>query len=247
MSSLAIDTSLKRTYGIYDVYIGKKLVMAVTGVILFGYVIAHLAGNLQIFLGPEQMNRYAGFLHSHENLLWVARAVLLASVGLHIWSAVLLWLQKRRARPVAYVKKGHLPPSYASRTMYWSGPIIAAFVIFHVLHLTVGAVGLGFEEPTPGPAGMQFHAYENVIHGFRHPLVSFAYMFAMALLSMHLYHGVWSMFQSVGLSHPKHSRLVKQAAHGIAWLIFLGYISIPIYVMVWDGVDIWIPSWLGVF
>ncbi len=234
MSSIAIDTSLKRSYGIYAVYVGKKLVMALTGVILFGYVIAHLAGNLQIFMGAEQMDAYARLLHTHERLLWVARSVLLAAVGLHIWSAALLWIQKRKARPVAYVKKADVPASYASRTMYWSGPIIAAFVVFHVLHLTTGSVGLGFREP----AGEQFYAYENVIAGFRHPLVSLAYIVALGLLSMHLYHGIWSVFQSVGLSHPRHSLAVKRAAHVIAWVIFLGYISIPIYVMAWSGVDL---------
>lgn len=237
MGSIAVETAPKKTYGLYDVYIGKKLVMAVTGVILFLYVVGHLAGNLQIFAGPEQMNRYAAFLHSHTNLLWGARAVMLASLVLHVWSAFLLWLQKRRARPVGYIKKDDVPSGYASRTMMWSGPIIAAFVLFHILHLTTGDVGLGFQAPAPGPNGEQFFAWENVVRGFQHVGVSAAYILALALLSMHLYHGLWSMLQSVGISHPRYTPALKQAAHVLAWIIFLGYISIPIYVMVRFGVQ----------
>ncbi len=236
MSTVAVDTALKRTWSLYEVYIGKKLVMAGTGVILVFYVIGHLLGNLQIFAGPEQMNRYAAFLHSQGGLLWFARAVLLAAVAAHIWSSLLLWLEKRRARPVGYVKKANVPSSYASRTMMWSGPIIAAFVIFHVLHLTSGSVGLGFQAPTPGSAGETFYAYQNVVNGFQHPLVSAAYIFAIVLLTMHLYHGMWSMFQSVGVSHPRYTPLLKGLAHTFAIGIAAGYISIPVYVMIRFGV-----------
>ncbi len=236
MSTAAVDTRLKRTWGLYEVYIGKKLVMAGTGVILVLYVIGHMLGNLQIFAGPEQMNRYAAFLHSQPGLLWTARIVLVAAVVAHIWSSFLLWLEKRRARPVAYVKKNNVPASYASRTMMWSGPIIAAFVVFHVLHLTTGDVGLGFQAPTPGGGGETFYAYQNVVNGFQHPAVSAAYIFALVLLTMHLYHGMWSMFQSVGISHPRYTPLLKGLAHVLSIAIAVGYISIPIYVMIRFGV-----------
>lgn len=236
MSTAAVETRLKRTWGLYEVYIGKKLVMAGTGVILVLYVIGHLLGNLQIYAGPEQMNRYAAFLHSQPGLLWTARVVLLAAVGAHIWSSFLLWLEKRRARPVRYIKKDDVPPSYASRTMMWSGPIIAAFVVFHVLHLTTGDVGLGFQPPAPGPTGEVFYAYENVVNGFRYPAVSAAYIFAIVLLTMHLYHGLWSMFQSVGISHPRYTPLLKGLAHVFSIAIAAGYISIPVYVMIRFGV-----------
>ena len=142
MSALAI-TPIQRVVRFYEAPIGKKAVMAVTGVMLFGYVIAHLIGNLQIYSpNPDQINSYAAFLHSPTNcaLLWTARIVLLAAVILHIIAAVQLWGQANAARPVAYVKKDDVPPAYAARTMRWSGLIVAAFVIFHVLHLTVGAV-----------------------------------------------------------------------------------------------------------
>ncbi|MGE5569711.1 MAG: succinate dehydrogenase cytochrome b subunit [Rhodospirillales bacterium] len=236
MSTATVEPRLKRTWGLYEVYIGKKLVMAGTGVILVLYIIGHLLGNLQIYAGPEQMNQYAAFLHSQPGLLWTARIVLLAAVGAHIWSSLLLWLEKRRARPVGYIKKDNVPASYASRTMMWSGPIVAAFVIFHVLHLTTGDVGLGYQPPAPGPTGEVFHAYENVVNGFRHPAVSAAYIFAIALLTMHLYHGLWSMFQSVGISHPRYTPLLKRLAHVFSIAIATGYISIPLYVMIRFGV-----------
>jgi succinate dehydrogenase / fumarate reductase, cytochrome b subunit len=231
MSTVALDVTLRRPFAFYEAYIGKKVVMAATGVILFGYVIGHLLGNLQIYMGAAQMNRYAQFLHSQGALLWVVRSLLIACVGLHIVSSFQLWLQKRRARPVAYVKKDDIPASYASRTMIWSGPIIAAFVVFHVLHLTTGSVGLNYRAPREIAAGgEQFFAYQNVISGFQHPAVAIAYIFAIALLTMHLYHGIWSMFQSVGASHPRYTPLLKKAAHAIAIAVAAGYISIPVSV-----------------
>jgi succinate dehydrogenase / fumarate reductase cytochrome b subunit len=232
MSSIAMDATLKRTLGLFQVYIGKKLIMAATGVMLVGYIVGHMLGNLQVYAGPEQLNAYAGFLHSHGNLLWVARVTLLAAVGLHVGSSFLLWLEKRRARPIPYVKKDDVPASYASRTMMWSGPIIAGFVVFHILHLTTGTVGLGFEEAEHG----QYFAYQNVVNGFQHPAVSVAYIFAIVLLTMHLYHGLWSMFQSIGISHPRYTPWLKRAAHAVAILVAAGYISIPLYVMIRFGV-----------
>ncbi len=221
MSTAAVDTALKRTWGLYEVYIGKKLVMAGTGVILVLYVIGHLLGNLQIFAGPEQMNRYAAFLHSQPGLLWVARVVLITAVVAHIWSSFLLWLEKRRARPVGYVKKNNVPASYASRTMMWSGPIIAAFVVFHILHLTTGDV-LPIDP---------HDVYANIVDGFRHWYISAAYIVAVALLGMHLYHGLWSMFQSVGINHPRYTPGIQKFAAVSAIVITAGYISIPVSVL----------------
>lgn len=227
MGAVAIDISLRSRFSAFEPYIAKKLVMVVTGVILFGYVLGHLAGNLQVFLPAQEgvypINTYAGFLHAHERLLWVARAALIAAVALHVWSSLLLWLQKRRARPTAYVKKDDPGVTYASRTMMWSGPIVGAFVVFHILHLTTGSVGLGYA----GPSGEQMYAYQNLVHGFRLWPVSLAYVVALALLCLHLYHGIWSMFQSVGYYTPR----VRQASKVIAVLIFLGYISIPLAVL----------------
>jgi succinate dehydrogenase / fumarate reductase cytochrome b subunit len=228
MSTLAIHP-INRAVRFYEAPIGKKAVMAITGVMLVGYVFAHLLGNLQIYSSDaEQINRYAGFLHNPANAaaLWAARSVLLLAVALHIIAAIQLWLQNRAARPVGYVKKADLPASYAARTMIWSGPIVGAFVIFHVLHLTAGKV-LELRELGPNMPDVRY----NVITGFSNPWVSGFYILAMILLCLHLYHGMWSMFQSLGISHPRYSALVKKAAAVLAVLVAVGNCSIPIAVL----------------
>jgi len=222
MSATAASLTVNRAVRFYEASIGKKAVMAVTGLILFGYVFVHMLGNLQIYLGPGQINAYAELLHAKPALLWVARLVLLAAVALHIVAAFQLWLLKRRSRPVSYVKENDPPSGYASRTMIWSGPIVGAFVVFHVLHLTTGSAGLPFRE---------LDVYNNVVNGFRVVWVSVAYIMAMALLCMHLYHGVWSMFQTVGVSHPRYTPLLKRFAALFAILIAAGNISIPVAVL----------------
>jgi succinate dehydrogenase / fumarate reductase cytochrome b subunit len=147
-------------------------------------------------------------------------------VVLHIVASVQLWRQNREARPIRYVKKNDVPTSYAARTMMWSGPIIAAFVIFHVLHLTVGAV-----VPLREVAENQPNVRYNVVTGFQNPLISGFYIIAMILLCMHLYHGLWSMFQSMGFSHPRYTPRIKRGAALVAILIAIGNISIPVAVM----------------
>ncbi len=231
MSAIATTSQLNRSIGFYESTLGKKVVMAVTGVILFGYVLGHLIGNLQIYLpatAPNEyaINNYAHFLHSHGILLWIVRCGLLAAVILHITASVQLWLLKQKARPEAYVKKDDVPTSYAARTMMWSGPIIAAFVIFHVLHLTVGSV-LQLQMLPDGDMDVR----TNVITGFQHPAVAIFYIIAMALLCMHLYHGLWSMFQSLGISHPRYTPILKKFAAGFAWFVAIGNISIPVMVL----------------
>jgi succinate dehydrogenase / fumarate reductase cytochrome b subunit len=227
MSTIAINP-VHRVVRFYEAPIGKKVIMAVTGVILFGYVVAHLLGNLQIFGNPDQINIYAAFLHNPANagLLWGARVALLVAVILHIVASIQLWKLKSDARPVAYVKKEDPAASYASRTMMWSGPIVAAFVIFHVLHLTAGAV-LPLQEIGPNQPNVR----ANVIAGFMNPAVSAFYILAMILLCMHLYHGLWSMFQSLGFSHPRYTPKLKKGAAIFAILIAIGNCSIPIAVM----------------
>jgi succinate dehydrogenase / fumarate reductase cytochrome b subunit len=227
MSAIATTSQLNRSIGFYDSTIGKKVVMAVTGVILFGYVLGHLIGNLQIYSpDPEQINNYAKFLHSHDIMLWGVRVLLLVSVVLHITASVQLWRLKQKARPEGYVKKDDLPTSYAARTMIWSGPIILAFVIFHVLHLTVGSV-----LPLNTTAAGEMNVRANVISGFQHPTVAIFYIVAMALLCMHLYHGLWSMFQSLGINHPRYTPILKKFAAAFAWFVAIGNISIPVMVM----------------
>jgi succinate dehydrogenase / fumarate reductase cytochrome b subunit len=228
MSAIAINP-MHRVVRFYEAPIGKKAIMAMTGVILFGYVVAHLLGNLQIYGDPEQINKYAAFLHnpSSAGLLWVARSTLLVAVGLHILASLQLWKLKNDARPVAYVKKDDAAATYASRTMMWSGPIVGAFVIFHVLHLTVGAVGPSPQEFGPNEPNV----YANVIAGFSNPAISAFYILAIVLLCLHLYHGLWSMFQSLGFSHPRYTPKLKMGAAIFAILIAIGNCSIPIAVM----------------
>jgi succinate dehydrogenase / fumarate reductase cytochrome b subunit len=228
MSTIAIHP-IHRAVRFYEAPIGKKAVMAITGVMLVGYVFAHLLGNMQIYSADaEQINRYAGFLHNPANAaaLWAARSVLLLAVALHIIAATQLWLQNRAARPIGYVKKADLPASYAARTMIWSGPIVGAFVIFHVLHLTAGKV-LELRELGPNMPDVRY----NVITGFSSPWISGFYILAMILLCLHLYHGMWSMFQSLGISHPRYTPIVKKAAAVLAIAVAVGNCSIPIAVL----------------
>ena len=227
MSSVAIPP-LSRAIHFYDAPVGKKAVMAATGIVLFGYVVGHLLGNLQIYSSnPDQINRYAAFLHNPLNAvaLWGVRAVLLLCVGLHIVAATQLWLQNRAARPIGYCKKDDLPTSYAARTMIWSGPIIGAFVVFHVLHLTAGAV-VPLQDVNSNPLTPDVRA--NVIAGFQNPAIAGFYILAMLLLCLHLLHGVWSMFQSVGVSHPRYTPWLKRFAAICALAIAIGNISIPV-------------------
>jgi succinate dehydrogenase / fumarate reductase, cytochrome b subunit len=203
---------------------GKKAVMAVTGCILFLFIIGHLAGNLQIFEGREKLNAYGHFLHSIGELLWPVRIVLIICVALHITATVQLALRKKQARPVAYSRRDAIASSYASRTMYWSGPIVLAFVIFHLLQFTAGYIH-------PESQFIEGDVYHNVVAGFQVWWVSAWYLFSVSLLGLHLSHGISSMFQSLGYNHPKHTPVLKSAALAIAVLIVLGYISIPISVL----------------
>jgi succinate dehydrogenase / fumarate reductase cytochrome b subunit len=203
---------------------GKKIVMAVTGAILFAFVVLHMIGNLQIFEGPEQLNFYAFALRRFPEALWGARVTLLLAVGLHLWATIALALRKNDARPVGYAKKQNVASDYASRTMYWSGPIILAFVIYHLLHLTVGYFH-------PGGRFIEGDVYHNMVAGFSVWYVSAWYVFSTILLGFHIRHGAWSMFQSVGLNHPRHTPLLKNAAAVFAFVIVAGYVSIPLSVL----------------
>jgi succinate dehydrogenase / fumarate reductase cytochrome b subunit len=202
----------------------KKIVMAVTGAILFAFVILHMIGNLQIFEGPEQLNFYAFALRRFPEALWAARITLLLAVTLHIWATIGLALHKNEARPIGYAKKENIASDYASRTMYWSGPIILAFVIYHLLHLTVGYFH-------PGGRFIEGDVYHNMVTGFSVWYVSAWYVFSMILLGFHIRHGAWSMLQSLGLTHPRHTPFLKKIAAALAIVIVAGYISIPMSVL----------------
>jgi|ERR1700733_5635124 succinate dehydrogenase / fumarate reductase cytochrome b subunit len=224
MSTTAVSPRENRAPSFWQSTNGKKVVMAVTGAIMFLFIIGHVAGNLQIFEGPAKLNAYGHFLHSIGELLWPVRAVLLLSVALHITATVQLALRNKAARPVGYSRKEAINSSYASRTMYWSGPIVLAFIIFHLLQFTAGYIH-------PGSQFIEGDVYHNVVAGFQVWWVSVWYIIAVSLLGFHLSHGLWSMFQSIGYNHPRHTPLLKKAAFVIALLITLGYISIPISVL----------------
>jgi len=208
----------------WDTTIGKKAVMAVTGFILFGFILGHLAGNLQIYEPPQKINHYSEMLRSVPSLLWGARITLLVSLILHIWASFALWRLQRVARPIPYLKKANLHSTYASRTMMWSGPIILAFVIYHLLNFTVGIVH-------PGGPFDEHNVYNNVVTGFQFWPSSVFYIIAMIMLCYHLYHGLWSMFQSLGFSHPVYTPWIQRGAKIVAILIAVGYISIPVSVL----------------
>jgi succinate dehydrogenase / fumarate reductase cytochrome b subunit len=203
---------------------GKKVVMAVTGAMMFIFVVGHMLGNLQMYEAPEHINAYGHFLHNLGELLWIERGVLLLVIALHILAAVQLALRSQVARPIGYSRSQMINSTYASRTMYWSGPIVLVFIIFHLLQFTAGYIH-------PHAQFVAGDVYNNVVSGFQVWWVSAWYIFAICLLGLHLSHGLWSMFQSVGLAHPRISPLLRKAAVAIATLIVLGYISIPISVL----------------
>jgi succinate dehydrogenase / fumarate reductase cytochrome b subunit len=204
--------------------IGRKIVMAVTGLVLVGFVVGHMAGNLQMFLGPVAMHDYAVLLRSllHGTGVWIARGGLLIAVGLHIWAATSLTLENRSARPVRYRTWQPNASTLASRTMRWSGYLLLAYIIYHLLHMTFGTVHPDFWELEP---------YHNLVSAFQSKVVAFAYIGAMILLGFHLDHGIWSMLRTLGLSHPRYVKLVRSAAAGLSILVVIGYVSIPVAVL----------------
>jgi succinate dehydrogenase / fumarate reductase, cytochrome b subunit len=214
--------SMTRALTFYSTSIGKKVVMAITGVILFGFVIGHMLGNLQVFIGANQMNEYAALLKANAALLWGVRIVLLVAVIWHIVAAVQLTRMSQRSRPEGYYYKDVIQADYAARTMRWSGPIIAVFVIYHLLHFTLGSVHPQFDV---------HNVYGNVISGFRVWPVSLFYIIAMLALAFHLWHGSWSMFQTLGLSNPKSDKIIHRLAAIATLAIAIGFISIPMAVL----------------
>jgi len=227
---------------IFSSSLGKKFIMAVSGFVLFLFVVGHLAGNLQIFLGAEAINRYGHFLQSNPELIWPARLFLLLMIALHIWSAIKLSAENRAARPIGYGEYKPVGSSYASRTMLMSGLIIFAFIIYHLLHFTVQNQYINFTGQNfntfvdqADPAHPRHDIFKMMVVGFRNPLVSGFYLVGMALLCLHLSHGVSAMFQSLGWKNKAYGPVLDKAARVIAWIIFLGYSSIPVAILVGYG------------
>jgi succinate dehydrogenase / fumarate reductase cytochrome b subunit len=196
--------------------------MALTGAIGVSYVVAHMLGNLQVFEGVEKINAYAALLKSNAALLWAARSVLIVAVILHIVAAYQLARISQKSRPVDYQRWRAVGSDFASRTMRWTGPLVGLFIIYHLLHFTTGALHPDFSER---------NVYHNIVSGFRVWYVSAIYIVAMLALSLHLYHGAWSMFESLGINHPRYNRLIRALAAIVTLVVVAGFISIPVAVL----------------
>lgn len=236
--------------------IGRKILMALTGLVLVLFVMGHMLGNLQIFLGPDVINAYAYKLHHllPVTALWAVRLVLLGTIAVHIWAAVTLTLDNRKARPQGYLEDKVVQASYSSRTMRMSGIILLAFIIFHIAHFTVRAVpGMQYESESKesgrlemvkvplvkdgeavlknGHEIMTFNVNDMMVLGFKNGWVSAFYIIATGLLCMHLTHGFSSMFQSVGLRNGLWRKRLDRAALAYGWVVFIGFAIIPVAVM----------------
>ena len=220
---------MRRVISLYRTSVGKKFYMALSGAVLIGFLVAHMIGNLKMYMGPEAFNHYAEFLREigypilpHLVGLWIFRLVLLACVGLHMLMALQVYLQSRSARGESYTKEESLHFTYASRTARWGGVIIATFVIYHLLHFTVGSAHPDF---------VHGDAYRNVVIGFRNIWVAGFYILTLIMVAFHVYHGFWSALQTVGANHPKYNPYRRPLALVLALLLFLGFLSVPVGVM----------------
>ena len=204
--------------------IGQKVLMAVSGLVLYGFVVGHMIGNLQIYLGREALDHYAEFLREflHGQGIWLARGALLLAVGVHVLTAIRLTLGNWSARPVGYRRWQARESTYASRTMVWSGPLLGVFILYHLAHLTLGVAGQGF---------VTGRVYDNVVNGFLNPWVSAFYAIAMLALGLHMYHGFWSLLQTLGLSHPRWTPIRRVVSGLLAGGVVAGNLSIPLAVL----------------
>ncbi|HKQ60765.1 MAG TPA: succinate dehydrogenase cytochrome b subunit [Candidatus Polarisedimenticolaceae bacterium] len=214
--------------GLYRSSVGKKVVMATSGLVLFAFVVGHMIGNLKVYQGPERFDAYARYLREvgspllgHGELLWIVRAVLLLCVALHVVAAVQLTLRCRAARHGRYARREDLSFSYASHTMRWGGVLLVAFVAYHLLHLTAGTLHPDFGDSP----------YHNVVAAFRVWWVAAAYAGAVGVLGLHVYHGLWSATQTLGLGDPRLTRWRRPAAGVLATAIVAGYLLVPFGVL----------------
>jgi succinate dehydrogenase / fumarate reductase cytochrome b subunit len=220
---------MRKALTLFRTSVGKKVLMAVSGILLTGFVLAHMLGNLKMFQGPEAMDGYAVFLKQagypllpEYGLLWIARIALLGAVGVHAVAAFQLWRQSRAARPHGYKKDVPQVFSYASRTMRWGGVIILLFVVFHLMHFTVGSAHPDF---------VYGAVYQNVVIGFQSVPVALFYLIAVGSLALHLYHGLWSLFSTLGVQNPRIGQIRRPLAAGVSLALFVGYASVPVAVL----------------
>jgi succinate dehydrogenase cytochrome b subunit len=214
---------------LYRSSIGKKTIMALTGLIGIGYVILHMIGNLKVFLGEQAFNDYARFLRTfgepvlpYSTVLWIIRLVLLGAVALHITAAYQLTRMDWAGRPVRYARKKDVQATFASRTMRWGGVILFLFIIYHIAHITLGIVHPDFQEG---------NAYHNFVVAFQVWWVTIIYVAAMLALGLHVYHGFWSLFQTLGLNSRAYTQLLRGLALLIALVLVVGFLSGPLGVL----------------
>ena len=217
-----MTSATTETLSFYRTTVGKKTVMAVTGLLMLVFVVMHMVGNLQFFAGPDRINAYAAFLRGLAGPLWGFRLVMGVALALHVWTALLLITQSLNSRPVGYRRRKYQQASTASRTMIVTGPLLLAYIVYHLLHQTLGTVHPDFD---PG------NVYNNLIIAFSDIKVSTLYIVAMLLLLLHLKHGVWSLFQTLGLNVPRYDRTIRALALLVALAVAAGYISIPARVL----------------
>ena len=209
---------MQRALTLHQTTIGKKVLMAVSGIIIVGFAVGHMLGNMNLYLGPEALNGYAELLHSLPALVWGTRLVLLFAFGVHIASAYSLWKRNREARGSRYKLQKKQASDYASRTMYWTGPILLLYLVYHLLHFTI----------LPAHPG---DVYRNVVEGFQNPLIAGVYVAGNVALGFHIFHGFYSAFQTVGVNHPRYNRLRRDLAIAISAVITIGNLSFPISVL----------------
>jgi len=214
---------MDRLVAFWDSSVGKKAVMAVTGIIGVLFVIGHMVGNLQVFQGAERLNAYGHLLHGPLNeLVWGARVVLLLALVLHVVAAYQLTMRNRAARPVEYATRTPQVSTLASRTLRWGGVLLLAFIVYHLLDLTIGTVN---------PAFVEGDVYANLLGSMRRPLIAVFYIVAMAALALHLYHGAWSSLRTLGVAQASVSPLKRRAAVIIAIAIAAGFAVVPLAVL----------------
>ncbi|MGA7273725.1 MAG: succinate dehydrogenase cytochrome b subunit [Candidatus Udaeobacter sp.] len=214
----------------YRSSVGKKMIVAITGIILILFVIGHLLGNLQIFIGPDWINAYSQHLLDLGPLLWAIRLFLLAAVIIHIWVTIQLAIENRRARPEAYVATHYVKADFASRHMLMSGLIVLAFIIYHLAHFTVRVTDPRFGLLKADPLG-HYDVYSMIVYGFQNYFVSGFYVLGLFLLALHLSHGSSSFFQSLGLNDKKLTPRLALCGQIFAWLLFAGYTAIPVAIL----------------
>jgi succinate dehydrogenase / fumarate reductase cytochrome b subunit len=209
--------------------VGKKVLMAVTGITLIGFLIVHLIGNLQLFIGQEQLNKYAETLQSLGALKWGFRLVLAFLAVIHVWYGALLWLQNRKARPIGYRREDTVQASLSSRTMIYTGLLLFSFIVYHLLHFTLIATNPEYAH-LEDPFG-RHDVYSMVILGFSNYIISGVYLVAMFLLAFHLSHAAESFFQTMGWNNDKILPKLKLLSNLFAVVFFIGYASMPLAVL----------------